>query len=158
MRLHKNVSITHFNHALLIIVLRGRYACLVGNDFVIPNRKKIGGPLLELNFKSVMATNKANSLKEAALAGLTWLGDGATKAKTPFINVMNISGESPPVVVYVNDCTDHLVAGGKKDASYIADLFAKHVEEYDPIKRNTNLFFFDGASNVQKAGKVLTAK
>jgi hypothetical protein len=36
-------------------------------------------------------------------------------------------------------------------------LFAKHVEEYDPIKRNTDLFF-NRASNVQKAGEVLTAK
>jgi hypothetical protein len=114
--MHTNVYITHFNHALLIIVLRGRYACLAGNDFVIPNRKKIGGPLIELNFKSVMTTNKASSLKEAALVGLTWLGDRAMKAKTPFINVMNMSGESPPAVVCVNDCTDHLVVGGKKDA------------------------------------------
>ena len=48
--------------------------------------------------------------------------------------------------------------GGKKDAAYIASLFEAKVKEYDPSNTNTDVFFFDGASNVQKAGEVLMAQ
>ena len=56
--------------------------------------------------------------------------------------------------------------GGKKDAAYIADLCQgqmedlfsedKHQTMFGTLKDTTNLFFFDGASNVQKAGEILT--
>jgi len=49
-------------------------------------------------------------------------------------------------------------AGGKKDATLIAKLFEVKVLEYDPQLLCTNVFYFDGASNVQKAGKILMAK
>jgi hypothetical protein len=48
--------------------------------------------------------------------------------------------------------------GGKKDASYIASLFAAEVIKFDPQSSFTDVFFFDGASNVQKAGQILMAK
>jgi hypothetical protein len=51
-----------------------------------------------------------------------------------------------------------MAEGGEKDASYIADLFDKKVMEYDPLKTCTNVFYFDGVSNVQKAGEVLMAR
>jgi hypothetical protein len=51
-----------------------------------------------------------------------------------------------------------MAEGGKKDASYIADLFEEKVMEYDPTKICTDVFYFDGASNVQKAGEVLMAR
>ena len=151
-------SITHFYHVVFIFLSARRYACLAGNYFVIPIRTKIGGRLLQLNFKNTMASNKSIVLKEADLTGITWLGDGATQVKAPFINVMNMSGEDPSAVVCVNGCTDHLVEGGKKDTAYINELFVNHVEEYDALKMNTDLFFFDSASNVQKTGEALTAK
>ena len=49
-------------------------------------------------------------------------------------------------------------AGGKKDASYIARLFEPHLRYLDPNKNCVDLFYFDGASNVQKAGDILCAK
>ena len=52
----------------------------------------------------------------------------------------------------------HMAEGGKKDASYIANLFDQKVMEYDPLKTCTNVFYFDGVSNVQKAGEVLMAR
>jgi hypothetical protein len=51
-----------------------------------------------------------------------------------------------------------MAEGGKKDALYIANLFDKKVMEYNPLKTCTNVFYFDGASNVQKAGEVLMAR
>ena len=83
------------------------------------------------------------------------MGDGATVKKMPLINVLGISGDSPPVVVAVNDCTEHMAAGGKKDATYISNIFEETVAEYDPSKVHTDLFFVDGASNVQKGGEIL---
>ena len=61
-----------------------------------------------------------------------FLGDGATIARTPFINILGMCGDTPPVVIGIHDCTNHLIEGGKKDAPYIADLFRTHIEELCP--------------------------
>ena len=58
----------------------------------------------------------------------------------------------------INDCSDHLAEGGNKDAPYIATLFVTQIAIYNKEKQRTDLFYFDGASNVQKAGEVLEAK
>ena len=47
---------------------------------------------------------------------------------------------------------------GKKDVPYIAELFEVKVMEYDPQLLCTDVFYFDGASYVQKAGEILMAK
>ncbi len=52
----------------------------------------------------------------------------------------------------------HMAEGGEKDALYIANLFDKKVMEYNPLKICTDVFYFDGASNLQKAGEVLMAR
>ncbi len=49
-------------------------------------------------------------------------------------------------------------AGGKKDAPYIATLFEPHMKRLDPQKKVIDLLYFDGATNVQKAGRILCAK
>ena len=41
---------------------------------------------------------------------------------------------------------------------YVASLFEEKVDEFDPQNQLTDVFFFDGASNVQKAGELLMAK
>jgi hypothetical protein len=51
---------------------------LVGEDFVVPNRKQIGGDLLDLNYANVYERNKANLLKFAKVFKLAFLDDGAT--------------------------------------------------------------------------------
>jgi hypothetical protein len=48
--------------------------------------------------------------------------------------------------------------GREEDALYIADLFDQKVMEYNPLKTCTDVFYFDGASNVQKAGEVSMAR
>ncbi len=59
------------------------------------------------------------------------------------------------VFVSICDCTDHMSESGKKDATYISEIFQERVNEFDTNGQNTNIFFFDGAANVQKAGQIL---
>jgi hypothetical protein len=51
-----------------------------------------------------------------------------------------------------------MVEGGKKDALYIASQFDPWIKKLDPSHTRMDCVFFDGASNVQKAGRVLEAK
>ncbi len=76
----------------------------------------------------------------------------------PLLNVLGMCGNCPPVVIAVADCTEHMSEGGKKDCTFIAKLFSDEVEKWDPAEIYTDLFMFDGAGNVQKAGSILTAK
>ena len=102
--------------------------------------------------------NDRELMKNALTFGLVFLDDGATIKRMPLINCMAMCGDTPPTVLSINDCTEHLAKGGKKDAPYIASLFYVHVEVLDASKTCTDIFFFDGASNVQKAGSLLQAK
>ena len=135
-----------------------KVARLCGDDFVCPDRRKIGGELLDLNFETRYNANKVALLKEANTFGLAFLGDGATVKRMPLMNILAMSGDTPPITVSIQDCTEHMQDGGKKDASYIARLFEEEVNKFDPKRSCTDVFFFDGASNVQKAGQVLMAK
>jgi hypothetical protein len=74
------------------------------------------------------------------------------------MNILAMSSTFRPTTISIQDCTKHMAEGGKKDASYIADLFDEKVMEYNPLKTCTDVFYFDGASNIQKAGEVLMAK
>ena len=76
----------------------------------------------------------------------------------PLMNILAMSGATPPMTISIQDCTKHMAEGWKKDASHIADLFDKKVMEYNPPKTFTDVFYFDGASNAQKAGEVLMAR
>ena len=131
---------------------------LVGEDFVVPNRKRVGGELLDINYENTYSQNKAELMKEAKVFGFAWMGDGATIHKMPLMNILALNGTTVPMTVLIHDCTKHMEEGGKKDAPYIAELFEGKVMEYDPQRLCTDVFYFDGASNVQKAGEVLMAK
>ena len=130
----------------------------IGSDFEIPKRKQIGGPLLDLNYQTKYNDNKTHLLKGADVFGLSFLGDGATVKRMPLMNILAACADTPPITVSIQDCTKHLQQGGKKDASYIAEMFDDIVKEYDPNGTLTDAFFFDGASNVQKGGAILVAK
>jgi hypothetical protein len=54
--------------------------------------------------------------------------------------------------------TEHLVDGKKKDAAYVSSLFEPWVLKLDPRNSRIDCVFFYGASNVQKAGRLLAAK
>ena len=73
--------------------------CLLGDKFVPPNANKIGGTLLDRNFKMTYERNKEELLKEAGEFGLAFMGDGATIHQMPLMNVLAMSGTSSPMTV-----------------------------------------------------------
>jgi hypothetical protein len=107
-----------------------RMCCLVVEDFVVPHQKKIGGELLNLNHANIYQQNKAELLKYSKVFGLAFLGDGATIHQMALINILAMSGATPPMTIPVQDCTKHMAEGGKKDASYIADLLQEKEDLY----------------------------
>ncbi len=113
---------------------------------------------MDLNFETRYQANKAALLKEAQTFGLAFLGDGATVRRMTLLNILAMCADTPPITVSIQDCTPHMQDGGKKDASYIASLFATEVIKFDPQLSFADVFFFDEASNVQKAGQILMAK
>jgi hypothetical protein len=130
----------------------------VGSDFEIPKQRQIGGPLLDLNFQTKYFDNKTNLLKSAAVFGLGFLGDGATVKRMPLMNIMTLCVDTPPMTISIHDCMKHMQEGGKKDETYVAGLFKDKVREYDTNDTFTDMFFFNGVSNVQKAREILAAK
>jgi hypothetical protein len=120
--------------------------------------KKVGGELLDINYEVTYSLNKAELIKEAKVFGFAWMGNGATIHKMPLMNIFALNGTTAPMTVLTHNCTKHVEEGGKKDAPYTAELFEGKIMEYDPQQLSTDVFYFDGASNVQKAGKVLMAK
>ncbi len=73
----------------------------------------------------------------------------------PLQHLIVMCGDADPVVMSICDCTNHMLEGGKKDATYIAEMIQEKVNEFDPDSRNTDVLFFNGASKAQKAGQIL---
>ncbi len=66
-----------------------------------------------------------------------WLGDGATIQCMPQLNMLVMFGDVNPVVVSICDCINHMSEGGKKDATYIAEMFQEKVNDFDHKGRHT---------------------
>ena len=130
-------------------------ATCVPEDYKPPNRHLVSGKLLDLNYKERVGVLKHRLQSAAEIFGLAGYGDGATIKKIPLMNIMVSGAEEPCATLDIVDCSRHLAAGGKKDATYIANLFLPHLQELDPKKEIFDLMLFDGASNVQAAGDVL---
>jgi hypothetical protein len=128
-----------------------------GSNFKTPGRELVLGKLLDINYERCKERNVRDLKREASVLGLSFLGNGATIKKMPLINVLASSAAVPAVVLEIHDCTEHMAGGGEKDAPYIADFFLEHFKAHDENKRLTDLLLFDGAQNVQKAGKILEA-
>ena len=88
---------------------------LAGDDFVVPYQKKIGGELLDLNYDSIYNQNKAELLKSHRYLGWHFLVMVPLSIEW-FLNILSMSGTTPPMTVSIQDCTKHLAEGGKKDA------------------------------------------
>jgi hypothetical protein len=88
---------------------------LVGEDFVVPNCKKNGGKLLDVNYENTYSLNKTELLKEAKVFGFAWMGDGATIHKMPLMNILALNVTTAPMAILIHNCTKHMVEGGKKD-------------------------------------------
>ena len=62
------------------------------------------------------------------------------------------------IYLAIRDCTGYLFKAGKKDALFIADVFNGLLLDFDAEKNCVDLFYFDSASNVQKAGTLLEVR
>jgi len=43
--------------------------------------------------------------------GITVMGDGATIHRMPLMNILAMSGSTPPLTIGIVDCTEHMAAG-----------------------------------------------
>lgn len=145
------------NHPLFLEVLR--LAKNASKHYVPPNRKLIAGNVMDLCYGALQTRQKENLLKEANIFGLSFYGDGATIHKLPLLNILASGIHEPVAVLDIVDATEHMVAGGKKDATYIAKLFEPYLEDFESTcPTSVDYLSFDGAGNVQLAGRVLQAK
>ncbi len=81
------------------------------------------GKLLSLNFQAAHKKNAARTWKDAHVFGLYWLGNGATIKQTLLLNMSVMCGNFTPSVMSIFDCTEHMSADRKKDATFIMELF-----------------------------------
>ena len=86
---------------------------LVGDDFVVPNCKKVGGELLDINYENTYSLNKAELIKEAKVFGFAWMGNGATIHKMLLLKILALNGSTALMTVSIHDCTKHLEEGGE---------------------------------------------
>ena len=130
----------------------------VSSKYKPPTRKRVSTELLSLTYSNRIKQYKEALHKEAGRFGLSFYGDGATVCKMSLINIMASGIHERSAVLDIVDTTDHLAEGGTKNAEYLADLFAPRIKDIDPDKIYVDTVFFDGAANVQKAGKILAEK
>ena len=125
--------------------------------YTIPNRRLIGGNLLDLTYATYFDDNLAKLNEGIEMYGICLYGDSATIRRKPFLNILAASVHEPCIVLEIADATDHLKEGGKKDSTYVAKQFLPWMKKLDPQNTMLDCVFFDGAGDVQKAGRILAA-
>ena len=90
--------------------------------------------LLDGLYQSAYNKQIESLLKQAKEFGVSVFGDGATIKTTPLINALGAGVHNSFAMLEVFDCTDHCATGGKKDASYIANLFLPLITKLESIK------------------------
>lgn len=136
------------------------------DNYTLPDRKKISGDLMDEIYNTNFETAMSSLTKDVRTFGLTLFGDGATIKTTPLVNALASGVYNPMAQLEVFDCTGHCSEGGIKDGPYIAGLFLPLIKKIEsrkddqgrPYKGVIDLVWFDGASNVQNAGKILAAR
>lgn len=126
--------------------------------YKVPNRKMMGGNLLDITYETYFAANMKKLNDGIEMYGICLYGDSATIKRKPFLNILAASVKEPSIVLEIADATDHLKEGGKKDSSYVAGCFIPWCRRLDPDNKFLDCVFFDGAGDVQKAGKLLAAR
>jgi len=137
----------------------------LGPGYKAPDRHDIAGKYLDALYVAHWKEQMKTLLLEARVFGITVFGDSATIKTVPLVNVLASCVNNPFVLLEIANCTAHLAKGGKKDAKYIAKIIMPLIqlmESEEDIHKKTysgliDLVFFDGASNVQNAGKILHA-
>jgi hypothetical protein len=128
-----------------------------------PHRNDIAWKYIDALYVSHWKEQMKTLLLEARIFGITVFGDGATIKTVLLVNGLAACVNNLFAMLEIADCTANLVKGGKKDAKYIVEIIMPLIqlmESEEDIHKKTysglvDLVFFDGASNVQNAGKIL---
>jgi hypothetical protein len=135
----------------------------LGPNYQPPDRQLLGGRLMDSLFQVSFADLMCSLLSEMEIFGVSVFGDGAMIKSILLINILAASPNNPFALLDIVDCTAHLAEGGKKDVLYLANMILPHISMMELSRDETNkhckgvvdLVLFDGASNVQKAGRIL---
>ena len=135
-------------------------ARFIAPSYKPPTRKRITGELMNTLYQRNYDDMVALLLKESEKYGVAIYGDGATISKTPFFNILGSGMHINNACLEIHDCTGRMASGGRKDAKYIAEITGHHIDIISQRSKGhpVDLVIFDGASNVQKAGKLLEEK
>jgi hypothetical protein len=128
------------------------------NKYSIPHRNEISTKYMDILYDQRVQSNDRLLLLEATIYGLGLYCDGATIKRCPLYNFLACGVHMPHAVLEIKDCTEQMAMGGKKDARFISEIMSKHIDRLDPNQVAVDLVLFDGAANVQKAGRILEAK
>jgi hypothetical protein len=123
----------------------------------------VSGPLLDVLIDTSYKQQMNSLLLESKIFSNTLFGNGATVGKVPLINVLGAGPNNATVLLAICNCTAQMECGGKKDAEYIAKLILPEIQKMEDKAREHNkkhpgvvdLVYFDGASNVKKAGDIM---
>jgi Protein of unknown function (DUF 659) len=130
-----------------------RRACMafrgVSNKFRFPSAKQIRTEHLNDQYEAQQEETYSLLATNAELFGITVFGDGATVRKMPLINILANGAYCPAGLLEIRDASEHMAAGGVKDATYIAGLIKPHILKLG--ENNVDLCIMDGAKNVQNA-------
>ncbi len=73
--------------------------------------------------------------------------------KMPLFIMLVMCGDKLPAVIFICDCTNHMVGGGKNDAEFIMIFFKAKVDEFDPTKLYTDTFSLTEPQIGRKQGR-----
>ena len=129
----------------------------LGTGYLPPDRRKMSGTLLDILYDTNKEEMIKNLLLESKIFGVSIFGDGATITNIPLMNILAASPNNPFALLEIVDCTDQMAKGGKKDATYLAGIVRPLIRWLEARAKSNivDLIMFDGASNVQLAGKIV---
>ena len=111
-------------------------------------RKLIYKEFLVVVYDQNMESNFNLIKKESDIFRFLFQGDGTIISRIPLLNIL-VSGDKLQVAVFeLVDFQVHLKNDGKKDGTFICNIFLEHIK-IDPRMSITDFVMFGGASNVQ---------
>ena len=125
------------------------------HNYKPPTRQQVANHHLNEMAKQVDAENEKQLQQNGKIFGIYFYGDSATIYRRPLLNIMAGSAGTSAMVLGIVDATTEYKKGRKKDSKYIAKQFLPFLKKHDEFKKLTDCVFFDGASDVQKAGRII---
>ena len=102
-----------------------------------------------------MERNLSLIKKEYDIFGLLFLGDSATIYRITLLKILVTGKNLPVVVIEIVGFQGHLADGGKKDGTFIYNIFLDHITKINPHKSITDVVMFGGGSNIHLDGELL---